>query len=107
VSRIILPQCGGRAPPGARAVGARLLPRAGLRPRGQPFTTGQEEEWQRHVAWCARQNRDAIEADAARHRESRAIFDPESWDPEWTAHQRKVGERMKREGRLVPKPHER
>jgi hypothetical protein len=103
VSRIILPNEVRRSRPSV--LGYCLVP--GCDREGQPFTTGQEQEWQRHVAWCARQHRDEIEADAARHRESRAIFDPESWDPEWTAHQRKVGERMKREGRLVPKPRER
>lgn len=114
MSRIILPN---EAPGGVQTLhvprgyetgeilGYCLVP--GCEREGKPFTAGQEDVWQKHVAWCARQNRDAIEAEAERHREARRIFDPESWDPEWSEHQKKAGKRMLAEGRLVPKPHER
>jgi hypothetical protein len=36
-----------------------------------------------------------------------AVFDTDTWDPEYEAHMRRVGERMIREGRLVTRPNER
>jgi hypothetical protein len=36
-----------------------------------------------------------------------AVLQPESWDVEVEEHLRKVGERMKREGRLTVRPNER
>lgn len=114
MSRIILPN---EAPRGARPLfvphgyetpailGYCRVP--GCEREGAPFVAGQEELWQKHVGWCARRNRGNIEEDIGERREARAIFDPENWDPEWKAHQEKVGKRMLEEGRLVPKPHER
>lgn len=67
------------------------------------FYPGEERAFQRHVGICARQHRDAIEE----RRKRLAIFHEDAWDPEIAAHMRKVGERMKREGRLVVKPNER
>lgn len=71
------------------------------------FYRGEEDEWQRHVGWCARQHLGEI----LEHREERkrrlAIFQEERWDPERAAHFEKVGKRMLEEGRLQMKPHER
>lgn len=86
-------------------VGVCLVP--GCERQGLPFYRGQEDEWQRHAGWCARRNRDEIGAHIEERKEARKIFDPNTWDPEWAAHQKKVGKRMLEEGRLVPKPHER
>lgn len=71
------------------------------------FYRGEEEEWQRHVGRCAREHLPEILA-ARRAKEKRlAAFQEENWDPEWAEHQREVGKRMIREGRLVPRPNER
>jgi hypothetical protein len=43
----------------------------------------------------------------AEHKKRMAVFDDDSWDPEIRQHMDKVGERMKREGRLVVRPNER
>jgi len=86
-------------------VGVCTVP--GCEREGKPFYRGQEDQWQRHVGWCARKNRDKIGEVIEERNDRMKIFSPESWDPEWTAHQREVGKRMLREGRLVPKPHER
>jgi hypothetical protein len=114
VSRIILPN---EAPRGARPLfvphgyetpailGYCRVP--GCEREGAPFVAGQEELWQKHVGWCARKNRGNIEQVVGERKEARRIFDPNEWDPEWKAHQVKVGKRMLEEGRLVPKPHER
>lgn len=72
---------------------------------GAVFYAGQEDDWQRHVGACARSNMDRIEGLSIRKR--MPVFDEDTWDPEWAEHQAKVGERMKREGRLVPHKHER
>lgn len=69
----------------------------------QPFYPGEERAFQAHVGRCAREHRDAIEE----RRKRLALFREEAWDPEVAEHMRKVGERMKREGRLEVKPSER
>jgi hypothetical protein len=74
---------------------------------GQTFYRGQEDEWQKHVGWCARKNMDAIRETVADIRERRGPLDPAAWDPEIHEHMQKVGRRMRREGRLVVKPNER
>lgn len=63
------------------------------------------EAWQRHVGRCARAHMDEIRAESLRRR--MPVFDEENWDPEVAEHMRKVGARMKEEGRLEVKPHER
>jgi len=68
------------------------------------FYRGQEDDWQRHVGRCAREHLGEIMAAREEHKKRMAIFQEESWDPEWAAHQRKVGKRMLAEGRLVAKP---
>ncbi len=74
---------------------------------GQVFHRGQEDLWQKHVGWCARRNRDALEESIAEIRERRGVLDPDAWDPEIHEHMQKVGRRMRREGRLTVKPNER
>jgi hypothetical protein len=74
---------------------------------GQTFYRGQEDAWQKHVGWCARRNRDAIEETIAEIRARRGVLDPGAWDPEIHEHMQKVGRRMRREGRLEVKPNER
>jgi hypothetical protein len=64
-----------------------------------------QQEWQRHVGRCAREHIEEIRAQSLAKR--MPVFDPETWDPEWDRHMRKVGRRMKQEGRLVPHRHER
>jgi NMD protein affecting ribosome stability and mRNA decay len=71
------------------------------------FYRGQEEDWQRHVGQCAREHLDEVMDARAEQKKRLSIFDEESWDPEWAAHQRDVGKRMLAEGRLVAKPNER
>jgi hypothetical protein len=71
------------------------------------FYRGQEEDWQRHVGDCARAHLGEIMAARAEHKKRMAVFDDDSWDPEIRQHMDKVGERMKREGRLVVRPNER
>lgn len=60
---------------------------------------------ERHVGPCARSKMDEIHAAVEIRR--RGIFDSRSWDPEVAEHMRKVGERMKEEGRLEVDPSER
>jgi hypothetical protein len=74
---------------------------------GQVFYSGQEEEWQKHVGWCAKRNVDAIREVIAERKKRQAVFQPENWDPEVREHMDKVGKRMKAEGRLTVKPNER
>ena len=74
---------------------------------GQVFYAGQEDEWQKHVGWCARKNRDVIEEMIAARKKQMAVFQPETWDPEIREHMDKVGKRMIAEGRLTVKPNER
>jgi hypothetical protein len=71
------------------------------------FYRGQEEDWQRHVGPCARAHLGEIMDARAAKKKRLAALQPESWDPEIRAHMDKVGERMKREGRLVVRPNER
>jgi hypothetical protein len=115
--RLILP---GDAPGGARTlmvprghedpdpgpiVGRCLVP--GCDREGRPFYAGQEELWQKHVGWCARRNRDEIEAAIQERKDANPLQQRDAWDPELRDHMDKVGARMKREGRLVVKPNER
>ena len=58
-----------------------------------------------HVGPCARSKMGEIHAALEVRR--RSIFDSRSWDPEIAEHMRKVGERMKAEGRMEVKPNER
>lgn len=111
MSRIILPN---EAPAGKRAL---FVPRgyeAGpvvlegvCHTCRERFGKGQEQAWQEHVGRCAREHIGEIMGARAEQKKRMAVFDEETWDPEWAAHQRKVGQRMIREGRLVPKPNER
>ena len=72
---------------------------------GKAFYPGEERKWQRHVGECAARHRDKIETQSPRTR--LPIFSDEAWDPEISAHMRKVGDRMIREGRLEVRPNER
>jgi len=75
---------------------------------GTPFYAGQEQEWQRHVGWCSKRNRDKILEVIQEHKDRLPIFrDDTLWDPEVKEHMRKVGARMLDEGRLTVKPSER
>lgn len=71
------------------------------------FYRGQEEDWQRHVGPCARAHLGEIMDARAAKKKRLAALQPESWDVELEAHMAKVGERMKREGRLTVRPNER
>jgi hypothetical protein len=64
-----------------------------------------QREHERHVGPCARAKMDEIHAAVEVRR--RSIFDTRSWDPEVAEHMRKVGERMKAEGRSEVRPDER
>lgn len=69
---------------------------------GATFREGEEAAWEKHVGQCARSNLDAIrEVIAAKEKGPFADFDPEV-----SAHLRRVGERMLREGRLTIRPNE-
>ena len=71
---------------------------------GRLYYPGEEREWQKHCGECARKHMDAIQAERPSVRLP-AIY--ESWDPEVEEHMRRVGERMKKEGRLTVHPSER
>lgn len=71
---------------------------------GRLYYPGEERAWQKHVGECAREHADAIHAERPSVRLP-AVY--ESPDPEVDAHMQKVGERMKREGRLTVHPSER
>jgi hypothetical protein len=71
---------------------------------GQLFYESEAAAYQRHTARCAQQHMDVIRA-LSSQRTQDGLFEP--WDPEIAAHMAKVGERMKREGRLVVHPSER
>lgn len=73
----------------------------------EEFGRGREEEWQKHVGWCARRNLDEIMQAREEQKKRTALFDDESWDPEISDHMKKVGETMLREGRMVVKKNER
>ena len=72
---------------------------------GELFYPGEERKWAKHCGECAAQHRDVIEQQSPRNR--LPIFDENAWDPEVAEHMRKVGERMKAEGRLEVLPSER
>lgn len=89
-------------PPGCEdrdLVGRCLVPGCGA-----VFYAGQEELWQRHVGDCARRNMDRLR-EASRRRVPAIIA--EDFDPEVSAHMRRLGRRMLAEGRLEVKPSER
>lgn len=67
------------------------------------FYAGEEQAWQRHVGRCARANMDRIQSVI----ESRHLPVFDDWDPEVTAHFKKVRARMEAEGRWELKPRER
>jgi hypothetical protein len=69
-----------------------------------PFYEGEERAWRDHVGKCARDHMDAIRANSPRVRHPWS--DPETWDPEYEAHMKKVGDRMLAEGRLETRPNE-
>lgn len=68
---------------------------------------GEEVAWQRHTVACARKHIDDIRAMAPSEVKKGSIWDEESWDPEIAEHMQKLGLRMREEGRLEVKPHER
>ena len=71
---------------------------------GQTFET--ELAWESHMRGCVqRTGEDRMLRDSPRTR--MPVFREEEWDPEWAAHQRRIGERMLREGRLVQRRNER
>jgi hypothetical protein len=70
---------------------------------GRTFT--RPDVWQRHVGRCARAHMDEIRAESLTAR--MPVFDIENWSPDAERHVLAVGERMKAEGRLDMKPHER
>lgn len=70
---------------------------------GRCWYDGEERAYQQHVGRCARDHMDEIHAQ--RLAERLPAFAP--MDPEIEEHMRKVGDRMKREGRLEVKPSER
>jgi hypothetical protein len=68
------------------------------------FYRGEEQAWQRHVGDCARANLDRIRETSLAAR--MPVFDPATWDPEVAEHMRRVGDRMRREGRWTVNPSE-
>lgn len=72
---------------------------------GAMFYEGEERKYERHVGRCARQHRDAIEANSPKVKMP-IFFDPEQWDPEYEAYMRGVGQRMKAEGRVEQRRNE-
>jgi hypothetical protein len=83
-------------------VGKCLVPGCGAR-----FYKGQEDRWQKHVGDCARRHLDEIRALAPSEKNKGTVFDPAGVDQEVAAHMRRVGRRMRREGRLTVNPNER
>jgi hypothetical protein len=85
-----------------------FLPGVG-KPRWPCHMCGEElpnqREHERHVGPCARAKMGEIHAALEVRR--RSIFDNRNWDPEIAEHMRKVGERMKAEGRMELRPDER
>lgn len=71
---------------------------------GRCWYDGEERAYQAHVGKCARSHLQEI--DAQRLKTRAPIFDEESWDPEVAEHLRKVGKRMRAEGRLEVRPNE-
>jgi hypothetical protein len=72
---------------------------------GKVFGPDQQQAFERHTGNCARAHLDEIRKAGLAHRVP--IMDANEWDPEIEAHMQKVGERMKREGRLTVHPGER
>lgn len=66
-----------------------------------------EAELLRHFRTCILNAGHDHRAEEYEKRERLAIFQEENWDPEVSAHLRKVGERMLAEGRWEVKPNER
>jgi hypothetical protein len=71
------------------------------------FHRGEEDEWQRHVGWCARQNLPDVLAAREARKSRLEVFSEEAWDPELARHFRRVGDRMLAERRLQMRPNER
>lgn len=72
---------------------------------GRLFEPGEERAWEKHCGDCAMQHIDEIRAASPRTR--MPVFDPNAWDVEIDEHMRKLGERMRREGRLEVRKNER
>lgn len=81
------------------------VPVGGGRTCGTEFWPGQEAAFERHVRACVRKHEAEIHAESPRTR--MPIFRPEAWDPELTAHMKRVGDRMLEEGRMTVKKNER
>lgn len=80
------------------------VPQGDGRVCGQTFET--ELAWESHMRGCvARTGEDRMRRDSPSVR--MPVFDEASWDPEWAEHQRRIGERMRREGRWTTRPNER
>lgn len=71
---------------------------------GRCWYAGEERAYQQHVGPCARSHLAEIQAQRLAAR--LPAFDENAWDPEIRAHMDKVGERMKKEGRLTVNPNE-
>jgi hypothetical protein len=80
-----------------------------VQPVGECYLCGAEffpgDNQARHMRQCVRERADDFIAERAAQRKRLAALQP--WDPEIAEHMRNVGERMKREGRLVVRPNER
>ena len=72
---------------------------------GEQFDMDDVDRFTRHVLRCRERNEEAIHKASPRTRQP--LLDPNSWDPEIETHMRKVGRRMRREGRMVILPRER
>lgn len=72
---------------------------------GQVFELERQGDYDRHRTGCAAEHINEIRAGSPRAR--MPIFDPANWDPEVDAHMRQLGEKMRKERRLVVKPSER
>lgn len=69
---------------------------------GAQFTEAQQTAFEHHTGKCAREHMDEIRAHSTRG----TMFDSNEWDPEVDAHMRKVGKRMKAEGRMTVNPND-
>lgn len=72
---------------------------------GRIFEPGEKRAWQEHCGTCAMEHINEIRAASPRAR--MPVFDPASWDTEIEEHMRKVGERMRNEGRFEVRRSER
>lgn len=72
---------------------------------GAQFELDELDKFTRHVLRCRERNEEAIALASPRRRNP--IMDPNNWDPEIESHMRRVGRRMRREGRTVILPRER